>query len=102
MFTDPENQVRGAISDGEVRADFSEAYQTERLTISGMINNLQVYQRLSKSQRNGHFCLSTVFTEPGGSTQTIRITEGSPTPTIKVLEASLFMDVIQRNLEQGI
>lgn len=96
LFNDPENQERGPIDAGEVRADISEPYKTQRLTIFGLIDGMRAYQHLSKSRRNGHFYLSTVFTGEGGKVSLTRITEDSPEDVVSVLDNSLFAQVASR------
>jgi hypothetical protein len=49
LYNDPENQSRGRIFDGDVRADLSEAYKTKRLTIFGDVEGRRAYQHLSRS-----------------------------------------------------
>jgi hypothetical protein len=95
LFNDAVNQKRGRIFDGEVRADISEPYKTERLTVFGLLDGMRAYQHLSKSRRNGHFYLSTVFTGEGGKVNFTRITDESPEETIGVLEESLFAQAIK-------
>ena len=99
LFEDEENQSRGSIAVGDVRADISEPYKTQRLTIFGEIDGKRVYQNLAKSIRNGHFYLSTVFTEPGGAVQLTRITEQSPPEICEVLEATLFAQAIRKIMD---
>jgi hypothetical protein len=99
LYNDPVNQRRGQIAAGEVRADISEPYKTQRLTVTGEIEGRPVYQHLSRSIRNGYYYLSTVFTEPGGEVRTARITEESPAEAAEALAASLFTGALRQLAE---
>lgn len=99
LFNDPENQARGMIFDGEVRADISEPYQTQRLTIGGLVRGRRAHQSLSRSSKNGQFYLSTVFSAPGGKVLRARITENAPDDMTAVLEETLFMQAINKIYE---
>ncbi|CAN5363428.1 hypothetical protein BH09PAT4_BH09PAT4_05030 [soil metagenome] len=96
LFNDPENQNRGILAPGEIRADISEPYKTKRLTIFGEIEGRDAYQHLARSQKTGDFILSTVFTEIGGELRLSRITERSPAEMVEIVEATLFMQALQQ------
>lgn len=101
LYHDPENKRRGTIVDGEVRADIAEPYKTERLTTIGEVEGRRVYQHLSRSIRNGHYYLSTVFTEPGGEIRRARITEEAPPEMAETLAATLFTQALRQHEEAG-
>lgn len=64
--------------------------RTTQLYIHGEYDGRNAYQSLSKG-RDGHFSLSTVFTDPGGEIRFTRITPQSPEERIGALTGSLFM-----------
>lgn len=97
LFTDTANRSRGGIGKGEVRAEVTEPYGTERLTVFGEIDGRPAYQTLSKSVKTGVFYLATVFTEPNGEVLNERITEGAVPRLGEVLEETLLMDIFRRS-----
>ena len=97
LFYNEANQARGRIFPGEIWADLSEPYKTQRLTIFGEVEGRAVYQHLSKSVRTGQLYLTTVFTEPEGELIRTHITEASPSEVTTIIEKTLFMRAILQN-----